>query len=85
MAFAGEVVRILQLLPQEDLILDVRGNPGGNILAGEHLLQLFTHRQIEPEPVCLRNTTGTLTFAKHENMLKAWLPSIDLAVETGAH
>jgi len=84
MAFAGEVVRILQLLPQEGLILDVRSNPGGNILSGEHLLQLFTDRQVEPEPVCLRNTTGTLAFAKHED-LKQWRPSIDLAVETGAH
>lgn len=84
MAFAGEVVRILQLLPQEGLILDVRSNPGGNILSGEHLLQLFTDRKIEPEPVCLRNTTGTLAFAKNED-LKRWLPSIDLAVETGAH
>lgn len=83
-AFAGEVARILQLLPQEGLILDVRSNPGGNILSGEHLLQLFTDRQIEPEPVCLRNTTGTLAFAKHAD-LKQWLPSIDLAVETGAH
>jgi C-terminal processing protease CtpA/Prc len=83
-AFAGEVARILQLLPQEGLILDVRSNPGGNILSGEHLLQLFTDRPIEPEPVCLRNTTGTLAFAKHAD-LKQWLPSIDLAVETGAH
>jgi hypothetical protein len=65
------------------LILDVRSNPGGNILSGEHLLQLFTDRQIEPEPVCLRNTTGTLAFAKHED-LKQWRPSIELAVETGA-
>ena len=77
MAFAGEVVRILQLLPQEGLILDVRSNPGGNILSGEHLLQLFTDRQIEPEPVCLRNTTGTLAFAKHED-LQQWQHSIDL-------
>ena len=84
MAYVNEIVRILQVLPQEGLILDVRGNPGGNILSGEHLLQLFTERPIEPEPVCLRNTTGTLAFAKHES-LKKWAPSIDLAVETGAH
>ena len=28
--------------PQDGLILDVRGNPGGNIRAAESLLQLFT-------------------------------------------
>src|SRR5688500_6760514 len=84
MAFAQEVIRILQLLPQNGLIIDVRANPGGNIVAFEHLLQLFTDRTIEQEPVCLRNTTGTLAFAKNE-YLNMWKPSIDLAVETGAH
>jgi C-terminal processing protease CtpA/Prc len=84
LAFANEVARIVRLLPPEGLIIDVRGNPGGNILAGEHLLQLFTDRQIEPEPVCFRNTTGTLAFTKNE-YLSVWRSSIDLAVETGAH
>lgn len=84
LAFAHEVARIVGLLPQNGLIIDVRANPGGNILAGEHLLQLFTNRQIEPEPVCLRNTTGTLTFTRAEH-LNPWRASIDLAVETGAH
>jgi hypothetical protein len=84
LAFAHEVARILQLLPPAGIIIDVRSNPGGNIMAGEHLLQLFTDRRIDPEPVCLRNTTGTLAFTKNEH-LKIWGPSVDLAVETGAH
>jgi hypothetical protein len=84
LAFAHEVGRIIALLPQNGLIIDVRSNPGGNILAGEHLLQLFTNRRIEPEPVCFRNTTGTLAFTKNE-YLSNWRASIDLAVETGAH
>lgn len=83
LAFLQEVIRILGLLPQEGLIIDVRGNPGGNILAGEHLLQLFTDRRIEPEPVCLRNTLATLTLTRNQ-FLQIWRPSIDLAVETSA-
>jgi hypothetical protein len=82
MAFVHEVARILQILPPNGLIIDVRANPGGNILAGEHLLQLLTDRRIDPEPVCLRNTTGTLAFTNNEH-LSVWRPSIDLAVETG--
>src|SRR5205814_6426911 len=45
---AEKVVRTIRKLitredfPQEGLILDVRGNPGGNIRAAESLLQLFT-------------------------------------------
>ncbi|MCA1680583.1 MAG: hypothetical protein LC777_17345, partial [Actinobacteria bacterium] len=34
-AFIAEVVRILGLLPQRGLIVDVRGNGGGIIMAGE--------------------------------------------------
>ena len=37
-AFVAEVVRIVRLLPQNGLIVDVRGNPGGRIPAGERLL-----------------------------------------------
>ena len=81
-AFVYEVVRILSLLPQNGLIIDVRGNPGGNILAGENLLQLFTSRRIEPEPVGFRNTLGTQQFARND-YLKQWFLSIHQSVETG--
>jgi C-terminal processing protease CtpA/Prc len=60
----------------------VRGNPGGNILAGEYLLRLFTDTEIEPAPVGLRNTLLTQRVAANSH-LRQWLPSIELAVETG--
>ena len=47
--FVAEVVRIARRLPQNGLIVDVRGNGGGTIMAGERLLQIFTPRKIEPE------------------------------------
>ena len=37
-----EVIRLLALLPQTGLIVDLRGNPGGLIWAAERMLQLFT-------------------------------------------
>ncbi len=50
-AFRREVKRLLTdpKTPQNGLILDLRGNPGGEIQAAEAILQLFTPRTIEPE------------------------------------
>jgi hypothetical protein len=90
-AFVDEFVRLLGLLPQEGLILDVRGNGGGHLVASERLLQTLTPRRITPEPVqfictplnleiCRRNTDNPTTKVP----LGAWLPSMDLAVETGS-
>jgi C-terminal processing protease CtpA/Prc len=80
-AYVGEVVRILGLLPSNGLIIDVRANPGGNILAGEHLLQLFTNKKIEPEPVHIRVTVGAGGLAQSQ-MFTPWLESINLGVQT---
>ncbi|HUA58344.1 MAG TPA: S41 family peptidase [Verrucomicrobiae bacterium] len=82
--FVAEVVRILGLLPKNGLILDVRGNGGGVITAGERLLQLFTPRRIEPEPFSFINTPTTRTLVDEYDELKVWGSSIDQAVETGA-
>ena len=38
-AFIDEFIRLIELLPQEGLIVDVRGNGGGHIYASEGLLQ----------------------------------------------
>src|SRR6185369_14888597 len=46
--FANYVADLLKGLPQAGVLIDLRGNPGGNILAGEALLQLFTNQQIQP-------------------------------------
>jgi hypothetical protein len=73
--------------PQDGLILDVRGNPGGNIRAAESLLQLFTPQRIEPELFEFINTPLNYQICKsapdHWD-LKRWLPSIGDSVLTGA-
>ena len=50
-AFVDEFVRLVGLLPQNGLIVDVRGNGGGHIFASEFTLQTLTPRRITPEPV----------------------------------
>ena len=73
--------------PQDGLVLDVRGNPGGNIRAAESLLQLLTPNTIEPETFEFLNTPLNFQICKSapdDWDLKRWLPSIGDAVLTGA-
>ena len=76
-------------LPQNGLIIDVRGNGGGVILCSEGLLQLLTPQHIKPEPVQFINTPLTYELCRRNSPsphidLKPWLNSIEQAVGTGA-
>jgi hypothetical protein len=83
-AFVEEFVRIAGLLPQNGMILDVRGNGGGNILAGERLLQVLTPRTIAPERFNFINSPLTLRICDASPAFTDWRESIAQAVETGA-
>ena len=89
-AFVNEFIRLITLLPQEGLILDVRGNGGGHILASEFTLQTLTPRRITPEPVQFIATPLNLRIvAQHKDNpagidLGPWFRSLDQATETGA-
>ena len=87
-AFVGEFLRLCQARPSAGLIVDVRGNGGGDIRAAEQLLQVLTPRRIEPEPaqfivsplirqLCSANQGGEVD-------LSPWAKSVQDAVETGA-
>jgi hypothetical protein len=91
-AFVDEFARLVALLPQNGLIIDVRGNGGGLIYAAEQLLQLLTPLRIEPEraqfvnsplilDICRRHAPSTLLPGFD---LQTWEESIAQAVETGA-
>jgi hypothetical protein len=82
--FVDEFVRILGLLPQSGLILDVRGNPGGHIFAAERLLQVLTPRPIDPERFAFIVSPLTRQLCEALAWLADWKPSIVEAVETGA-
>lgn len=82
--FLEELVRIVGLLPQNGLILDVRGNGGGNIVAGERLLQILTPQTIDPERFYFINSPLTLRICEAHPSMTDWQESIAQAVETGA-
>ena len=82
--FIREFIRIAALLPQDGLIVDVRGNGGGTIAAGEGLLQTMTPATIEPERFHLINTPLTLQMCEQDAELAPWKESVRGAVETGS-
>jgi len=80
----SEFIRIAGLLPQTGLIIDIRGNPGGVITAGELLLQVLTPQPIDPERLHFINTPLTLELCERDSFLSQWKASIAQSVETAA-
>jgi Peptidase family S41 len=84
--FVEEVRTLLSQLPQEGLIVDVRGNPGGSIQAAERLLQLFTPGHVEPTRFSLVATDLTRAMSdapQNRRLLGPWRRSLDDARSTG--
>jgi hypothetical protein len=87
--FVEEFMRVIKAatFPQDGLIIDVRGNGGGLIRAGERLLQLFTPHHINPELFEFINTPLNLDIcrlaSKRTNRAR-WADSIAESVVTGA-
>jgi C-terminal processing protease CtpA/Prc len=82
--FLQEFIRIIRLLSQNGLILDVRGNGGGNIWAGERLLQLLTPGTIQPEQFSFVNSLLVLRLCELVPSLRPWGESIAQSTEIGA-
>ena len=59
-AFIQEFIRLVEQLPSTGLIIDVRGNGGEIVWAGERLLQLLTPRRVVPEPAQFINSALNL-------------------------
>lgn len=84
--FVSEVVELLELLPQNGLIIDLRGNPGGLIWAAERLLQLFTPQPVEPTRFSLLATELTRAMSdapQNRRSLSPWRRSLGDAAGTG--
>jgi hypothetical protein len=85
--FIAELVRVLNRLPPDGLIIDIRDNPGGNIWAAERALQLFSGQPIQPTLFSVlatpftRAAAATAGLARDE--LKSWRPSLEAAVRNG--
>jgi hypothetical protein len=83
-AFVAEFIRLVRQLPDNGLIIDVRGNGGGIITSGERLLQLLTPDDIEPEAAQFINTSLNLEICRRNPFLSEWIESIAESVRTGA-
>lgn len=85
--FIDELVRLIPLLPDRGLIIDIRGNPGGYIWAAELALQLFTPNEIEPTRFSVLATPFTRDMAARKgplgDELHPWKASLDAAVRNG--
>ena len=83
-AFINEVARLISALPQDGLILDVRGNGGGFIVAAEFLLQFFSPRRVRSEPLQFINNRSTADLCADVEDYRAWEPSIKESITTAA-
>jgi hypothetical protein len=85
-AFLAEATRLLALLPQSGLVVDLRANPGGLVWAAERMLQLFTDAVIAPTRFSLVASPLTRSMAAspfNRLELEAWASSLEDAVATG--
>jgi len=82
--FVREFARLLAALPPDGLVLDVRGNGGGAVVAAELCLQALTARTIEPEPAQFSATALNLRLCRTNDQLRPWLRSMEQSLESGA-
>lgn len=84
--FIDEVIQLLAALPQDGLIIDLRGNPGGLIWAAERMLQLFTPNEIAPTrfSIIASDLTRAMTDApQNRRGLGPWRRTLLDAIGTG--
>jgi C-terminal processing protease CtpA/Prc len=82
--FVNQFLDLLAQLPPNGLILDIRGNPGGNAVMAELCLQALTPRRIDSEPLQFICSPLNLSICRADDRYAAWLPSMEQAVESGA-
>ncbi len=87
-SFVAEFIRLIERLPPNGLIIDVRGNGGGYVSAGERILQTLTPSQIEPEPFQFLNSAVNLSICRSPRTktlgieLDEWIQSMEQSFET---
>jgi hypothetical protein len=81
--FIDELIRLIPLLPDRGLIIDIRGNPGGYIWAAELALQLFTPNRIEPTAFSTLATPFTRQIASIGDVAEDLAPVEALAGRRG--
>ncbi|MBN9675228.1 S41 family peptidase [Salipiger bermudensis] len=80
-AFLKKLAGILENLPQDRLVIDLRGNPGGQIPAGQGLIRMLTAKPLTPAPIAFRATPTTLGLAAAP-AFQEWRRSLELQSAT---
>jgi hypothetical protein len=91
-AFVDEFQRLIELMPDGGLIIDVRGNGGGVIAAAERLLQMLTPAHVRPTRAQFTTSPLLLDVCRRHGPtsglagldLSAWTSSLEQAVTTGS-
>ncbi len=83
-SYLDRFIELAENLPQNGLIVDVRGNGGGIIMAGERLLQLMTPAIIHPEPTQFISSALNLDICERNSFLSPWVESLKEATITAA-
>jgi Peptidase family S41 len=78
----AETLEVLKGLPVAGVIVDIRGNPGGSIIAAERLLQLFADAPITREPLQLRISRFALRLT-NDPVYAAWERSVRQGLDAG--
>lgn len=78
-----EFLAVMEQLPQEGLILDLRGNAGGVITAAEALVAMLTQRPVEPTRFQFRSSKLALELCRRSPLYRRWYPSLAESVQTG--
>ncbi len=87
--FLDEIQRLLSLLPQDRLVIDVRDNPGGLVAAAERMLQYLTGRTVAPVRLQFLATPANLALCQAQSPgspdmkldLSPWIASLQVALD----
>lgn len=81
--FLSSFVEALTALPDEGLILDLRGCEDGFVQTAEQLLQLFTAKKISPQAFQFRVTKLIRQIVRDSAALQQWAEAVEEAVSQG--
>lgn len=87
--FVNEFIKLLGQMPPDGVIVDIRGNGGGDPVAAELCLQALTARRVESQPLQFISSPLNLRICSNSPApgredLSRWRPSMEQAVESGA-
>ncbi|GIF73387.1 S41 family peptidase [Asanoa siamensis] len=86
--FVNEFIRLLGQMPAGGVVVDIRGNGGGNPVAAELVLQSLTASRIESQPLQFIVSPLNLRICRGPGPggedLGPWRASMEQAVESGA-